>query len=153
MQVELILNPQAKGYEKLQADVKAQLAEFKDLAYRRVEQPPPAGVLSAEHEIVKFVFQHPEIAVGGVVLATWVVRLATVIVQTVRAVVERRGIESDPKNPIAILVVDNRTLVLPSPPVKEQRFLRTLEATSKPSRAKQPDAGKKQPRSKGARRR
>jgi len=140
MDVELILNPKASDYETFQADLRNELAAFKKMKYREVKEPPPAGVLAAELEVVKFVFQHPVVAA---MVTREVLKLGTAIVETVRAVIEKIGIRPEANNPHAILVIDNRKLVLPSTPATEQRFLGTLKA--KPLVKSSP---KKKPRSK-----
>lgn len=127
MSVELILNPRVRGYEQVQADLHN---EFKalGLSYTREMRPPPPGTLSAEQEVVKFIFQHPVLAGAALGVAKESLRLAPAIVEMVRAVLERRQIQCDPKNPVVILIVNNQTLALPASPQKELRFLAGLKA-------------------------
>lgn len=139
MQVQLVLNPEAPEYEQLVRDLREELAALKGLRYEEEEAPAPANVLSVEHDVVNFVFQH-----SGQILT-----LATALLQLARAISERRGITQRKEAPPAVLVIGENSLSIPASPQAEKRFLgrikqgKTGKPTSKKTRSAAGDRAKK----------
>src|SRR5437879_10589428 len=104
MRIELLLNPEAAEHQELVKDLREELRVLEVmmvLKYDEVTVPAPPNVLSVEHDIVKFVFEH-----GGSLIP-----LATALLQLLRAISERRKIsESKKGDPPAVLVVGAKTL-------------------------------------------
>ncbi len=113
MKVELILNPQAQGYDQIQHELREELRALKKTDYTEVSEPAPPKVLTVEQDVVKFVFEHPAETLG----------LARALVELVRALIERLNIKPEKQQPPAIILVKKKHLPVPSSPGKEKRFL------------------------------
>jgi len=143
MAVELFINSNAVGYDQLQRDLRTELAALKGVEYSEAKAAAPENVLSGEHDVLKFVIDHPS-----------TILVVKAIIELVRSVVERRKIPTKSANPPTVIVVNGANLPLPSSPQKESRFLQRLESgkitstkiSSRPSKAKRTNKmrGKKQ---------
>jgi hypothetical protein len=116
MNLELVLNPKAKGYDDLQRDLKSEFGEGQ-IKYSEAKEPAPPDVLSAEYDVVKFVFEHP----------VEVVALATAAMELVRSIIDKRKIPIEKDNPPSVIVWGDRSLPLPSAPKREAAFLRGMK--------------------------
>ena len=88
------------------------LRALKKLDYEEVSEPAPAGVLLSAgcHQVY---FEHP-----GETM-----RLATALVELVRACVERLKIGGKKGEPPAVIIAKKKVLPLPSSPGREKKFL------------------------------
>jgi hypothetical protein len=135
MKVELILNPQAAGYDQFQRELREELRALKKTSYKESSEPAPPKVLTVEHDVVKFAFEHPSESLG----------LAKALVELVRAVIERLGIKAKKGEPPAVLLAKKKSLPLPSTQGKERRFLDWIRrgAPEKPAKRKKLSRKKK----------
>jgi hypothetical protein len=119
---ELILNPKASDYVDVVSDLEHEMRELKGLKYKQVEAPAPPKTLNLEHDIVKFIFEHGADAI----------KLVVTLLQLAQALVERRRKTTDAeKSPrgdeeLAVLKVDDRTLVLPASDRAQRNFLNAV---------------------------
>ena len=128
MQVELLLNPESAEHQELLKDLREELRALegiKGLKYDEVTAAAPANVLSVEHEVVKFVFEH-----SGALIT-----LVTTLLQLLRASSEKRNIPERKEDPPAVLVVGSKSLKIPASPGAEKRFLKqiTQKRSSRPA--------------------
>jgi hypothetical protein len=73
--------------------------------------------LAVDHNILKFVFEHPS-----------TIQVATAIVQLVRAIVEKRNVKVDKKNPPAVIIANDKSLKIPASPQTEKKFVDDLKS-------------------------
>lgn len=125
MRMELILDPDAGGYEDIRQTLEAEIAALEGVSYSKEMGEPPPKTLSLEHEVIKFIFQHPDL-----------VRLGTALVELVRSAINRTTSNVKKEKPIAVLVVGKNTLKIPSSPQTERRFLESLQ--QRPTKRKTP---------------
>jgi len=135
MKVELILNPEVEGYEQIQHELRQELSALKRTKYTEVSEPAPPRVLSVEHDVVKFVFEHPGDAFT----------MARGLVELAMAVLERLNVRAGKEQLPVIILVKNKTLSLPSPQSRVKRFLDWIrKGEPEKSPTKKPPRKKKQ---------
>jgi hypothetical protein len=128
MQVQLVFIPEAANYQELLEDLREELHALEGpqgLKYDEVTAKAPANVLSVEHDVVKFVFEH-----SGTLLT-----LVTTLLQLLRSASERRNIPEKKDDPPAVLVVGANTLKIPASPGAEKRFLNRIKQGKSPKPA------------------
>jgi len=143
VQVQLVFNPEAPDYQELIKDLREELHALDDLhglKYSEETEPAPPNVLSVEHDVVKFVFDH-----SGPLIT-----LVTTLLQLLRSSSERRNIPREKGTPPAVLIVGANTLEIPASTGAERRFLDRLKQRkpSKPTGKKQRATTGGHPRSK-----
>jgi hypothetical protein len=129
MHIEILLNREAAEHQELVKDLRAELhvlEGMKGLKYDEVTVPAPRNVLSVEHDVVKFAFEHS----GSLI------PLATALLQLLRASIERRKISERKGDPPAVLVAGAKTLKIPASPSAERRFLKQIGEGRSPKKTR-----------------
>jgi hypothetical protein len=115
MKVELLLDPNSPEYQDIVDGLKDEFAALEGLEYTQVTEPAPPRTLAVDHNVLKFVFEHPQ-----------TVNLVTALIQLTRSVIERIGVRPKKDVPQAVIVVKERSLKLPASPGTEKRFVSNL---------------------------
>jgi hypothetical protein len=120
MKIELVLDPNSPGYQDVVDGLEEEFAALKGLDYEKVTEPAPPRTLAVDHNVLKFVFEHPQ-----------VITLVTSVIQLTRSVIERIGAPSKKDTPQAVIVAGEKNLKLPASPATEKRFLSNLAHPTK----------------------
>lgn len=137
MKVELLLDPKSPNYQDIVDGLKEELAALEDLEYTQVTEPAPPRTLAVDHNILKFIFEHPQ-----------TVKVVTALIQLTRSVIDRIGARPKKEVPQAVIVVRDRALRLPAAPGTERRFLATFEKPRKQKAGSSTKQSKKHKKSK-----
>ena len=147
MQVELLLDPNSSNYQDIVDGLKEEFAALEGLEYKQVTEPAPPRTLAVDHNILKFIFEHPQ-----------TITLVTTVLQLTRSVIERVGARPKKDQPQAVIIVGERNLKLPASPETERRFISNVERhqtvgkrPTKRVKKKLRDPRKKKPRKKRGR--
>ena len=60
MQVELLLDPNSPNYRDIVDGLKEEFAALNGFEYKQVTEPAPPKTLVVDHNILKFIFEHPQ---------------------------------------------------------------------------------------------
>lgn len=132
MQIQLILDPNSANYQEIVDGLEEEFAALRGLEYTRVTEPAPPRTLAVDHNVLKFVFEHPQ-----------VITLVTSVIQLTRSVIERIGVRPQKDTPQAVVVVGERSLKIPSSAATEKRFISALAKRPKSETRTSPKGKKK----------
>jgi hypothetical protein len=131
MQIEVLLSRDAPDYAVLQKQLNTEINAIVELAsaegavLQTQKAAPPPGTLAVD-EVFRWVIQHPAQAAGFA-------SLAKTAVEAVLAVVRRLVAKPDPKQPVAIVIINEAKLQVPGSNPAVQRFMKSLPSGSDPA--------------------
>jgi hypothetical protein len=108
--IEILVDPEAENYQQFHQGLEKQIGAL-NVEYSRGRVQAPPKTLSVEHDIVRYVINHPEI-----------LKLLPYIIELVRTTLERWKVKADTKNPPAVIIVNGKTLKMPASPNSQKRF-------------------------------
>jgi hypothetical protein len=145
MKIEILINPKAENYEKFKQGLEKEIGALEGIEYSRATVKAPENTLSVMHDVSRYVIEHPE-----------VIKVLPYVIELVRTALDRWRVPSEKKEPPAVIIVDGRTLKMPTSTNSENKFIEAVREgksnrrkdSPKPRSKRGPTSAKRKPKQK-----